>query len=292
MKLSSAENRLYRKVPDTVSSCCRKANDNLKWLKQQMHPYFAITMQDEPEAVAALALKLQDLVRDNRLVLADRDKRLIVARPNLPGSLYDTLRSLPEREISYAQFTQSYNPVPGLVHGLEIQRFEFDRKPHHEITTALETVSVPVTIRRGVSAALKENYPEYDLRRLGRELGLLWLNNENYVRLSPPRRIAQILSLYQQSNLQGGIHFDVEQTEDTMHRREYRVMFAAGNPPQVDFLVQTMEVFNRLEIGVKRAYCLTISNGAHPYFLGTFYVRTRDEGIAERGSVLFERLRT
>ncbi|HWI40566.1 MAG TPA: NAD-glutamate dehydrogenase domain-containing protein, partial [Verrucomicrobiae bacterium] len=72
---------------------------------------------------------------------------------------------------------------------------------------------------------------------------------------------------------------------------ESRVLFAVANPPQSDFLVQVMEVFNRLDLGVLRAYCLTVSNGVHPWFLGTFFVKRRDGGGLEKGSPLFERLR-
>jgi glutamate dehydrogenase len=85
-----------------------------------MHPYFSITMQDVPEAVAALATRLHLLSHEQRLVLADQEKRLILARLNRPGSLYDTLTGLQEREISYAQFTQSYGALPGLKEGLEV----------------------------------------------------------------------------------------------------------------------------------------------------------------------------
>ncbi|PKN16474.1 MAG: amino acid dehydrogenase, partial [Deltaproteobacteria bacterium HGW-Deltaproteobacteria-23] len=53
-----------------------------------------------------------------------------------------------------------------------------------------------------------------------------------------------------------------------------------------------MEGFNRLDLGVNRAYCLTISNGTHPYFLGTFYVSRRDGAILDKGSKLFADLRT
>jgi glutamate dehydrogenase len=52
-----------------------------------------------------------------------------------------------------------------------------------------------------------------------------------------------------------------------------------------------MEVFNRLNIGVRRCYTLTISTGIHPYFLGSFYVTRRDGGLVERDSPLFFTLR-
>jgi glutamate dehydrogenase len=286
----TAKQYLRREVLREVGGSCGSAGENLNWLLEKMHPYFSITMQDEPAAIAALAIRLHCLRQEQRLVLADSEKRLILARLNRPGSLYETLQNLREKEISYAQFTQSYGPLPGLADGLELQRFDFDRKSHQEIARA-GAVKIPTAIRRGIAAALAEHYPGFELTQLDRLLRHLWLNNEHYVRISPPKRVAQILWLYHQSNLHGGIHLDVEETEDTERQREYRVMFAAGNPPQIDFLQQIMEVFNRLGVGVKRAYCLTISNGLHPYFLGNFYVRTRDAGIVDKNSELFLRLR-
>ncbi len=289
--IDTAKKRLRGDVLREIGGSCGSAGENLQWLMDKMHPYFSITMQDEPEAVAALATRMHLLGREQRLVLADRETRLIVARPNRPGSLYDTLKNLREREISYAQFTQSYGALPGQEEGLEVQRFEFERKSNQEIAEA-GVVKIPTGIRKDVAEAIAEFYPEFDNKQFDRLLRLLWLNNEHYVRVSPAKRTAQVLWLYLQSILHGGIYFDAEETEDTEHQREYRVMFAAGNPPQIDFLQQIMEVFNRLGIGVKRAYCLTISNGLHPYFLGNFYVRSRDAGLVDKGSELFNLLRT
>jgi glutamate dehydrogenase len=286
----TAKQFLRREVLREIGASCGSAGENLNWLMEKMHPYFSITLQDEPEAVAALAVRLHCLRQEQRLVLADREKRLILARLNRPGSLYDTLKNLREREISYAQFTQSYGTVPGLADGLELQRFDFDRRSHREIAQAGE-VSIPPALRRTIAAAIAEYYPAFEQKQLARLLRLLWLNNEHYVRISPARRVAQLLWLFQQSIASGGIFFDAEEAEDTERQREYRVMFAAGNPPQIDFLQQIMEVFNRLGLGVKRAYCLTLSNGVHPYFLGNFYIRTRQAELIDKGSELFLQLR-
>ena len=98
---------------------------------------------------------------------------------------------------------------------------------------------------------------------------------------SPRRSGSPSPACFQQGNQGGGLYLDVEEME---RGRESRVLFAVGNPPQKDFLLQVMEVFNRLDLGVNRAYCLTISNGIHPYFLGTFYV-TRRDGAAARARV-------
>ncbi len=261
--------------------------ENRSWLMEQFPPYFFIAMKDEPEAMALLEREMGSLAQNRRLVLTDREKCLIQALPNVPGSLYDTLRRIPEREISYAMIGHSENPLPGSDRTLEIQRFEFDRKSNKEILEGGGT-EVPSAIRSKVAQALRKSYPDFAMADLDRLLRIIWLNNENYVRMAWPERLAQVLNLYQKGNQAGGLYLDVEEMEGG---KESRIHFAVANPPQHDFLLQVMEVFNRLDLGVNRAYCLTISNGVHPVFLGTFYVRRRDGEILSRGSELFSLLK-
>ncbi len=283
--------KLENEVLQVVGESCHGAKENLRWLLKNMRPYFEITMQDEPEAVASLALRLNQLQQEQRLVLADREDRLILAKRNQPGSLYETLSGLSEREVSYAQFTQSYEALPFCTDKLEVQRFEFDRKKHEEIA-ATKRVNIPKEIQFAVADALKEFYPQFDLKQLPELLNLLWLNNENYVRISPAKRTAQAVWMYYLSSQQSGICFDVELSEDDAGRGEYRIMFATENPPQFDFLTQVMEVFSRLRVGVRRAYCLTISNGMTPYFLGTFYVSSAYADLSDSESPLYQNLRS
>ncbi|GAM08754.1 glutamate dehydrogenase 2 [Geobacter sp. OR-1] len=260
---------------------------NRAWLKAEMNPYFFVSMKDEPEALVILERELGTLCRNRRLILADRDKILIQAIANFPGSLYETLQTIRESEISYAMFSHSEGAMPGTGQTLEIQRFEFDRKSNEEICAAAPP-DIPAAIRRKAIRELKRLYPGFDMVDFDRLLRLIWLNNENYVRTSSPIRVAQVLHLLQKGNRNNGLYLDVELMGDGS---ESRVHFAVGNPPQTDFLTQVMEVFNRLNLGVNRAYCLTISNGVHPYFLGTFYVRRRDSSPLERGSAQFTELR-
>jgi glutamate dehydrogenase len=259
--------------------------DNRDWLAKQMNPYFFVAMNDEPEAIALLEREMGTLLHNRRLVLADREKSLIQAMPNIPGSLYDTLRRIPEREISYAMIVHSEEPLPGMERTLEIQRFEFDRKSNRDIQEGKD--AVPASIKSKIAEVIQENYPDFAMQDLDRLLRIIWLNNENYVRVALPDRVAQLLNLLQKGNQGGGLHLDVEPMEEG---KESRILFAVANPPQKDFLLQVMEVFNRLDLGVNRAYCLVISNGIHPYFLGTFYVRRRDGKVLNRGSELFSRL--
>ena len=257
--------------------------ENRRWLREHMNPYFFIAMKDEQAALGILEREMGTLRHNRQLILADRDNTLVLATPNAPGSLYNTMRRFSERGISYAMIAHSDGKLPGMEQTLEIQRFEFDRKSNHEILAG-NGITVPLGVRRRISGELKRSYPDFDRKDMDRLLRILWLNNENYIRVSPTARVAQILQLFQKGNQNSGLFLDVEPMENG---QESRVLFAVGNPPQNDYLLQVMEVFNRLDLGVSRAYCLTISNGTHPYFLGTFYVRRRDGGIVPRGSEIF-----
>ncbi len=259
---------------------------NRRWLRAEMNPYFFTALGDEPEALAILERELDTLRFNRHIILADREKSLILATLNSPGSLYHTLQRFPEREISYAMFAHSTSPVVGTERTLEIQRFEFDRKSNDEVNAAKE-VAIPAELRKKVVAALRRHYPAFNLNALDHLLRLLWINNEGYLRNSSVLRIAQVLNVFHMGNRNNGLYLDVEPHSDC---RESRVHFAVANPPQRDFLLQVMEVFNRLDLGINRAYCLTISNGIHPYFLDTFYVQRRDGSLLCAGDELFNRL--
>ncbi|MBI5016241.1 MAG: NAD-glutamate dehydrogenase [Deltaproteobacteria bacterium] len=269
---------------------CGRAAENLEWLQTHLHPYFFITMAEETEALVNLAAGLHLLAGSRRLVLSDREEKLILACPNRPGSVYESLRGLGERPVSYAEITHSYAPVPGAEWELEIHRFEFGLLPREAVAAAGAAV-VPPGVRRSVARALRRLYPDYDMSELDRGLGLLWRNNEAYVRVSPPERVARCLWLYQQGRAHDGLYLDAEATEDVAHHQETRILFAVGNPSSHGFLAQALEVFHRLGIGVRRSYCLTITTGVHPYFLGTFYVITRNGEPVSKGSTLYERLK-
>jgi hypothetical protein len=68
----TAKQFLRREVLREVGGSCGSAGENLNWLLEKMHPYFSITMQDEPAAIAALAIRLHCLRQEQRLVLVDR----------------------------------------------------------------------------------------------------------------------------------------------------------------------------------------------------------------------------
>ncbi|MHB8941581.1 MAG: NAD-glutamate dehydrogenase domain-containing protein, partial [Desulfobacteria bacterium] len=287
-----AEHRMDRDVLRSLRATSGAARENLAWLHACMAPIFFHTMREEPEAVAALCLHLGDLSRNRHLVLADREKGMMLARLSVPGSLYETLRFIGPRDISYAEIAHSYSNVPGADKKLEFQRYEFDRKAESEISVSGDP-GIPGPIRRGIFRSLRNFSPPVPSSVREDLLRLLWRNNPGYVRLSPPERVARILWLLHQAKSRMGIHIDVQEADagGGEGTRESRVLFAVGNPPQEDHLLQVMEVFNRLNLGVRRAYTLTISTGSFPWFLGTFYVVRREGGLLEKDSLLFRRLR-
>jgi glutamate dehydrogenase len=265
--------------------------ENLDWLFANMHPYFFITMGEETQAILNLATRLSDLSKERKITLTDQDGKLIVARADMPGSIYDTLKDLRERDISYAEMSHSYRPVPGFGRDLEIMRFEFARKTPEEINLAGK-VSIPLRIREKVLKMMKRLYPQFDFGEFQSVLRLLWLNNPSYLIISPPERIARVMHLYQQGKRHQGLYLDAETKSDESEQRESRILFSVGNPPHKGFLTQVSEVFQRLDIGVRRSYTLIINTGIHPYFLGTFYVLTHGGQLVEKDSELFAKLKT
>jgi len=282
---------LYRQIRKALNTYSSNASNNLEWLYANMHPYFFITMKEEINAIVTLATTLGSVARNNKITLSDQATKLIVARLDVPGSLYDTLKALEEREISYAELLHSYGPIPGADKNLEIQRFEFQRKTHEEIASPDE-ITIPRGIKKAVFEDLKRLYPTFDFAELDDILCLIWLNNESYIRISPPERISRLLWLYQQGTRHDGLYLDAEQKADETPQRESRILFSVESPPEMGFLTQVSEVFQRLKIGVQRSYTLNISTGVSRYFLSTFYVRTLDGQLVAKDSELFRRLQT
>src|SRR5512143_3619695 len=218
-----------RSLQKAIRATARAATGNLRWLREHMPPYFFVTMRDEQEALASLATNLHSLQRNRHLILVEQEKELILARLDVPGSIYETLERIQDREASYAEMAHSDAPVPGTEHALEIQRFEFDRKADAQVAAATEA-AIPSRIRRETLAALKANYPSMAPQEREKLLHLIWLNNERYVRVSPARRVAQLLWLFHQARVHGGIFLDVEPSGPEAPQ-ETRVLFAVGNPP-------------------------------------------------------------
>jgi hypothetical protein len=150
----SRDDALHRQIESRLLDQSRKTSENLEWLHNNMHPYFFITMKEEVEAIIHLAERLPDVASEKEVVLVNQEKKQMIARLDVPGSIYDTLKTLREREISYAEMSHSYNPIPHVGKYLEIQRYEFDRKSHEEIGEA-GLVKIPGSVKGSVQAAMK-----------------------------------------------------------------------------------------------------------------------------------------
>jgi glutamate dehydrogenase len=290
--LAEQADLLRQAIEQTVRSCLNKALENLQWIFSNIPLYFFITMQNETEAIANLAIRLNDVSKQRRITLVDQDNKLIVAHLDIPGSLYETAKDIEEREISYAELTHSYEPLPRSDTNLEILKFEFERKSHEEIAQS-SGARIRPNVKRLVLEAMEDLYPDYDLRDFAASMRLLWRNNKTYAEISPPDRIARALWLYEQSVKHDGLYLDLELVESAYCRcTEYRLLFSVTNPPEKGFMTQISDVFRRLAIGVQRFYILNISTGSQRHFLGTFYIMPRDGAPLKKESALFQELQT
>lgn len=261
----------FKRIEESMDDRIRHAPEVLSWLFDNMPASFFATMRNESEALTNLILGLPTLLEERKLILTDRELKLIVARLDIRGSLYDTLRALHGREVSYAEFTHSAGPLPGSEKNLEILRFDFDRKTHEEINS-IENGNPPDGIKREVRTRLEERYPDFDFRDLRSDLRALWLNNRDYVLLLSPDKVAKLLWLYQMCRKNDGLFLTVEKSAEQLPDGEYSILFSVANPPQKGFLTQIMEILKRLGLGVRRSYSLNVSNGVHWNFLGNFDV--------------------
>ncbi len=268
----------------------RQIQKNLDWLYAQMHPYFFITNKTEIEALVHLISNLHRIPGQRQFTISDQEKKYMVARLNIAGSLYDTLKSLQEREISYAELAHSYAALPGADHGLEIQKYEFDRKSNEAVQKTSIT-GIPHRVRQSVRKVMRVLYPDYDFRILSKDLGLLFVNNEDYVQNSPPERVARLLWLCRQCQSHDGLFLEVEETEDVNGYGESRLLFSVENPHETGLMTQISEIFQRLDVRVLRFYMLNMTTGAHRYFLGTFYVSLPDHSPIQKDSDLFRGLK-
>ncbi len=283
--ISVVEQRINLRLNENLELRRQREKDNLVWLQANMNPYFFLTMEEHCGALDLLVSSLDTLGMNRHLLLADREELLIVAGLSQAGSIYKTLTALREKP-TYAEITHSYGSLPGSEAVLEIQRYEFKKVSSRDVRAA-KNIKLPRGLLSKVEAALHKLYPEFNFSELRSMLTLLAVNNIDYLKISPPERIARLLCLYQQGRYHDGLYFAVEEGVDVCDHPEIRILFSVGNPPGQGFLEQVLEVFHRLEGRVSRAYCLEIATGVNPHFLGTFYL----EKCSQMGPDFYDRLR-
>ncbi len=244
---------------------------NIQWLQTEMSPYFLQLNQDETAALSLLALNLHNIEASERITLVDRKERLMLAQIDAKGSKYKTLNKLPLRNISYLEVTTSFTSLPQSNKSLEVMRCDFNLSVDGTPAPAA-TAEIPSALSQKVITGMQTFDPQFDLTKVPGLLETLWRSNDNYVRVSHTPRIVRLLHLLDETESNGGISLRHEATEYA----EYRISFGVTTPPHAGFLAQLLEVFQRLGIGVKRSYALTLNTGLSPCFLSTFYVAPRD----------------
>ncbi len=274
-----------------VEADSEQSVSNLSWLKDQMHPLFFSLNQGELAALSGLTTNLHHMKNHKRMMLLDTPQKSIIAQLDSHGSLYKTLEDLPDHDISYAELSTSNSALPDSEHKLEVLRFDYERKQDSDVLDLLEQTELSESLLSEVSTALKNNHPNFQHEKTQALLKVLWVNNPDYVQVSPPRRIARVLNLYANTELNDGIFLDIQSSSDPKHPLECRLLFGTANPPLESYLLQLLEVFNRFSISVNRSYSLNLSNGKHPYFLSTFYVVLRNEVELVKESELYRELR-
>ena len=290
MTSNKYNDNVTQSINDQIIQDNKQASDNLNWLKKEMHPLFFFFNKGDISALSLLSSSLHHLHKHKREMLLDSKNRTIIAQIDTHGSLYKTLQDLPEQEISYAELTTSHSPHPNDDNKLEVLRFDYNRKQDYEIKEELQTCKLPDSLLENISSALQRNHPNYHIEKAKQHLEMLWCNNPEYIQVSPPNRIARVINLYAQTELNEGIYLDIQETGDLQNTLESRLLLGMANPPKKSFLLQLLEVFNRLGISVNRSYSLNLSNSIHPYFLSTFYVELRDGSHLKKDTEVYKNL--
>ena len=262
-----------------------QADPNLDWIKQEMSPYFLNLNKEEVDALTLLTISLDKLKSLEKITLLDRDERLMIAQLSTPGSIYRTIHDLPDKPLSYAEITTSFNPLRNSEHFLEVLRCDF-RIADSQNEPSDNQASVPIATQEEIAAFVRQDYPDFSEERLNGVMSVFSNSNLDYVLTSPPERVARVMRIYIATQINSGIHLNVEPTE----YKETRISFGVTNPPHAGFLQQVLEVFQRIGIGVRRAYHLSVKNGLTPYFLATFYVKPTDKSELTEQTPLYTNL--
>lgn len=283
--MTRSESPVADSILDNLTAYRSQADANLEWIKQEMSPYFLNLNKHEVEALTLLTISLDKLETLEKITLVDREERLIIAQLSKTGSIYRTIQELPDKPLSYAEITTSFNPLPDNEQALEVLRCDF-KLLNESSSSQAGQVSLSAAVRDEIAAYVQKDFPDFSQKRIDNVISVFTTSNMDYVLTSPPERVARVMRIYISTQLNSGIFLSVEPTE----YKETRVSFGVTNPPHAGFLQQVLEVFQRLEIGVRRAYHLSVTNGLTPYFLATFYVKPRDKSDLNEDSAIYTNL--
>jgi len=240
------------------------------WLVKNMHPYLFVTLGSEEDSLVNLCMNLHTLGENRQIVLRDTDEKYIIAILNKPGTLFKTLNTIVNRRIIYAEMIHSDINLPGHDHELEIQKFHLSTD--NERPESISFFRGKGRIRR----ALQEYYSKFNFREFDTIFSYFLTNNSDYVLLSPARRVARGMWLYQSAIREGGAFLDIEAVKDEKGRDESRLTFSVIDPMAEGYIGQVIEIFYRLDIATRRNYILEIDDGKQRVTIFTAYITTRE----------------
>ena len=198
--------RLDREVQRSISKLAAAAKENYGWLRDSVPDLLASTLRDDEALLASLAAALPRLATDREVALVDRDHELVLARLDRPGSVFETLKGIEDRDIASSEIFHSEAPVPGLPQALEVHRYEF---AHPAPAGAPPPEPLPRELRRAIHAAAAARHPDFKPAALDEALELLSADNARYVRLAPPADVAQLAWIFHECQVRGGFLLDL-----------------------------------------------------------------------------------
>ena len=282
---------MYVKPEKTMSQLPRRigrqkkyALANLTWLEKNMHPYLFVTLGSEKESLPNLCMNLHTLGENRQLVLRDCNEKLIIATLNQPGTLFRTLNTIRGKRIIYAEMIHSDHHLPGQEFELEIQKFHFHTEMEEQESTSF------FRGKGRVRKALQEHYPGFNLREFDTIFHYFLENNREYVLLSPARRVARGMWLYQSAIRQGGAFLDIEPLLDEKGREQSRLTFSVIDPLAEGYIGEVIEIFYRLNIATRRNYAVEIEDPEKRVTILTAYIATRDGKSITRDMPIFSLL--
>jgi glutamate dehydrogenase len=271
-------------VGAVLAALGRNAQRGWTWLRTHVPDAFGSTLREDAAVLAGLATALPRLVTDREVVLADREHDRIIARLDRPGSVFETLQQLQDQDIAAAEIFHSSAPLPGTGLALEVHRYQFARPQGR---AANDASRIPAGVRDTIRAAAKVNHPDLARADLDDALDRLWASSAAAVRLAKPTRVAELAWMLVECRARGGFHLDLLEDQGGTAT----VRFAVAGPPRHGFLMQVTEVFNALDIGLRRCLALSVEGEGQRYFLGLFRPAHRKGIPLTRGSELYRRLR-
>ncbi len=280
--------KLDRGVARSIAALAQQARDGYQWLRDSAPDLLASTLRDEEELLGRLGAALPRLGTDREVVLMDREHELVLARLDRPGSVFETLQELEERDIAASEIFHSVPPVPGQERGLEVHHYEFARPA---VAGAPPPEPLPREVRKAIHAAAAEARPELKPAALDEALAVLAADAGRYLRLAPAADVAQLAWSLHECQARGGYVLDLLERPLPDGQVETTVLFAVASPPPRGFLMQLTEVMNALNLGLRRSLALSANAGGQRYFLASFRVAHREGLPLTRDSELFRRLR-